>query len=83
MWSKIILISLLSLSLEAGIISKTIKKVAVDKTKDIIVDKTKDKAKTTVKKKIDGTLTKIETGLNKKLENKIKEQKIKRSFNGK
>ena len=93
MWSKIVLISLLALNLEAGMISKAVKKAVVGKAKDVIVDKTKDKvkdkAKVTfkekvmnnpkVKNKMDSTLTKLETSLNKKL----LEQQTKRGLNGK
>lgn len=93
MWSKIVLISLLALNLEAGMISKAVKKAVVGKAKDVIVDKTKDKvkdkAKVTfkekvmnnpkVKNKMDSTLIKLETSLNKKL----LEQQAKRGLNGK
>lgn len=78
MFIRLIIILVLALNLEAGIISKAIKKVTIDKAKDIMVDKTKDKAKTKfkekvmdnlkVKEKFNTTLTNLEKNLNKKLQ---------------
>jgi len=89
MLGKLILVATLTLSLEAGIVTKAIKKVTVDKAKDVMVDKAKDKAKTkfkekvmenpNVKKKMDATLTNLEN----KLQKKIQENQAKRLQNGK
>ena len=94
---KIILISLLALNLQAGMITKSIKKAVISKTKDVIIDKSKekakDKAKTTfkekvmnnpkAKKQIDTQVAKLEDEINKRIKKPNYKVDLKKAINGK